>query len=409
MAVQPEMIGDVDEGTPTGPVNDNGLTADEQAAFDAMKPEPGESDAPPEPEPEPDAPSEVEPKPDVVPPVLEADDEEEDPAPVDPKTGKTSPPKTVNFGKHQRLLAKAQKEAETLRTENERTKIEQARLAERLAILNEALTAPPAPDPAAAQAAAVAANPMLEETINPADDAIKALDQMQRRQVWLAENQNSFTEAAEANNADRELFNSFQRDTAAYSATPEGKDFFGDNGAYQYLKNSRLVELGISLFDKDPTDPAVKFTAAEVNRMVADFNAEEKWVVNNALSSQKSPSQAIMKLARGRGWRPPEAPVPPVGWTSPAARAQARGPQPPRGGIPEIVAPAAQTAVARIQAEKAGAAASRSLSDGGGAPPGEPLTMERLNAMNDAEFAKYIDNMPAGALESIMGKPGAGY
>lgn len=419
MAVKPEMIGDVDEGTPSGSVNDQGLTADEQAQFDAMKDSEttGGDDAPgddtPSDDVDPNAPP-VDPNasPAVAAPpaVVDEDDEPDGPAVVDPKTGKQQ--KTVSYGKHQRLLTKAEQRAQQALEASNQAKIDNARLAERLAILNEALTAPPPPDPAAARAAEVAANPMLEETIDPAVDAIQALAQLQRRQTWMNENQNSFVEQTTATQEDTQLLQSFQSDTTAYAATEEGKHFMGTDGAYQFLKNSRLIELGISLFDKDPTDPNVQFTPAEVNKMVTDFNAEEKWVVANAIKQKKSPAQAIMKLARGRGWKVPEAAPAGGAPAAPAAAAAQPGALPGKpGGIPATpaaraapAAPGARSAVAQIQAEAAAAAASRSLSDGGGAPPPVELTPEVLLKMDDAEFGAYVDSLPKGRLDAIMGR-----
>jgi hypothetical protein len=89
------------------------------------------------------------------------------------------------------------------------------------------------------------------------------------------------------------------------------------------LKDSRLTELAISLFDKDPTDPAQVFTQAEINKLVADFNAEEKWVVANARKAGKSPSAAIMKLAKGRGFKPQVAQAQAAPAAAPAAPAVA--------------------------------------------------------------------------------------
>jgi len=62
------------------------------------------------------------------------------------------------------------------------------------------------------------------------------------------------------------------------------------------------------------------------------------------------------------------------------------------------------SAVAQIQAEKAGQAASRSLSDGGGAPPRGPLTPKELLDMDDEQFGIYIDNLPPHALQALMGR-----
>jgi len=63
-----------------------------------------------------------------------------------------------------------------------------------------------------------------------------------------------------------------------------------------------------------------------------------------------------------------------------------------------------RNAIAQIEAERAGAAASRSLSDGGGSPPGEPLSIEQLLQMDDETFGAYVDNLPTQRLQSIMGR-----
>jgi hypothetical protein len=60
--------------------------------------------------------------------------------------------------------------------------------------------------------------------------------------------------------------------------------------------------------------------------------------------------------------------------------------------------------VAQINAERAGQAASRSLSDGGGAPPSGPLTPKELLDMDDEQFGLYIDNLPPHALQALMGR-----
>ena len=380
--LQAEKIGDVDEGEPpaTPEVDDLGLTPDERQAFDGMKeadralPEAPESD---EPEPAADTPAGVEQPTLDAPPTAAApaqakkvepeEDDEPDQVTTDPRTGKQQ--RTISFGKHQRLLKREREAAEALRTANEENKINQAKLAERLSILNEALTTPVPPQPRTPQEAEyqrqqdIANNPLLEETIDPNVDLAGSIAQLQRRQIFMAHVNLEQQETTQEQLQDQELVRNFTRDTQMYSQTVEGQNFFGPDGAYQFIKNSRLVELGISLFDKDPTDPNEQFTQAEINKMIEDFNTEEKWVVNNALKSGKSPAKAIMRLAKGRGWKPPSqqqaAPAPAAAAQAPTARR---------------AAPAAPSAVAQIKAEQAGAAASRSLSDGGGAPPGEPLS-----------------------------------
>jgi hypothetical protein len=425
MAVQPEHIGDVDQGTPppASEVDELGLTPDERAAFDAMKDGPMDGDGPAEPPPPaeagtpapgetPPAPAPGDPKTPPAEPPAEPDDED-DIIVNNPKTGK--PQKTMSVGKHNRLLTKAQQEAQALRQQMETERLERVKLAERLSILNEALTTPPPQPqltPEQQQQQAMAQNPMLEPDIDPDEDAIGAVKQANRRLAFMAQQLTQSHESTQEQLEDQQLLQSFQRDTVAYSQTPDGQHFMGPEGAYQFLKNSRLTELGISLFDKDPTDPNEVFTQAEINRMIADFNAEEKWVVQNAIKSKKSPSAAIMKLARGRGWKPP---APGAAATAPAAPAAAapaapapRAPTNGNGAPPPLAQPPAaapaRSAVDQITEEAAAAAAGRSLSDGGGAPPPTELTAEKLLRMSDDEFARYVDNLPKEKLDAIMGR-----
>ena len=414
--LQAERIGDVEEGenlSPPGEVDELGLTPEEREQFDGMKEADrggGEADepeeAPEEPAPAtPPSPGVQEPPPPQPKKVAEPEeDEEPDQVMRDPRTGKEQ--RTISFGKHQRLLKKAREDAETLRKEAEEGRLNHAKLAERLAILNDALTAPAPPRELTPQEReqqrqeAMQQNPMLEDTIDPSMDIAGALAQMQRRQIFMAHATMQGQETTEEAMAHEKMVRDFTRDTQLYSQTEEGQHFFGMDGAYQHLKNSRLTEIAYSLFEKDPTDPNQQFTPQEIEKMVSDFNEEERWVVGNALRQGKSPAKAITHLAKLRGWRPPQAAAPAV---------QAPAPQPAqRSKFPPVPAArsaaAVPSAVAQIQAERAGAAASRSLSDGGGAPPSGPLSPNELLAMNDEEFGLYIDNLPKHQLEAMMGR-----
>lgn len=421
-----EKLGDVEEGyvPDSTEVDEQGLTPEERQAFDGMRdadkniPEAPESD---EPEPAADTPAGVD-RPageaaetpaeaKKAPPAEPEEDDEPDQEVRDPRTGKVQ--RTISFGKHQRLLKKAREDAEALRKSAEEGKVSQAKLAERLAILNEALTAPPVPQPRTAEEEQflrqqeIAQNPMLEETIDPQIDLAGSIAQIQRRQSFMVNSSMQQQEYTQEAIADQQMIHDYGRDAQLYAGTEEGRHFFGDDGAYQFLKNSRLIELGIALFDKDPTDSRDQFTQQEINKIVADFNTEEKWVVGNALRAGKSPAKAIMRLAKGRGWKPPAATTAPAAPVSTTPVAGVRRAAAPASGT---AATAQRSAVAQLQAEKAGAAAARSLSDGGGAPPAEPLSVEQLLKMDDDEFGTYIDNLPAARLQALMGRefPGRG-
>lgn len=407
MAEKAEVIGDVEQGAPSGATDDIGLTPDERAAWDSMQAAekiPDDSEGSPAPEEAPEVPAEGAEKPaDAV--AAEGEDGGDDateaaeaaPA-IDPKTGKP-PQKQVSWQKHQRLLAKRDGKLAATEKELQTERENRVKLAERLAILNEALTAPPPVDPETAKKQAAAENPMLEPDIKVEDDALGAIAQLQRRNAYLLQQTTRRHEVTQATLEDQQLQQAFERDAAAFSRTDEGQHF---GAAYQFLKDSRLTELAMSLFDKDPNDPTQVFSQAEITRLVNDFNAEEKWVVTNARKGGKSPSAAIMKLAKGRGFKP-------------SAVAQAAPPAPAAAASPAIPAPAKNgngaapvaTAVAKIQAEAEGAAASRSLSDGGGAPPALELTPDRLLKMGDDEFGQFIDNLPKHKLDALMGRPAA--
>jgi len=420
--LQAERIGDVEEGenlSPPGEVDELGLTPEEREQFDGMKEADrggGEADEPEE-APEEPAPA-TPPSPGVQEPPAQPkkvaepeEDEEPDQVMRDPRTGKEQ--RTISFGKHQRLLNKARADAEALRAQAEEGRINHAKLAERLAILNDALTAPAPPRDLTPQELeqqrqeAMQQNPMLEDTIDPSMDIAGALAQMQRRQIFMAHATMQGQETTEEAMAHEKMVRDFTRDTQLYSQTEEGQHFFGMDGAYQHLKNSRLTEIAYSLFEKDPTDPNQQFTPQEIEKMVSDFNEEERWVVGNALRQGKSPAKAITHLAKLRGWRPPQAaaPVQPQAPVVSGTQSARRPGSPPQAAIHGLARPAAvPSAVAQIQAERAGAAASRSLSDGGGAPPSGPLSPSELLAMNDEEFGLYIDNLPKHQLEAMMGR-----
>lgn len=399
MAVRPEMIGDVEEGAApeNGARDELGLTAEERTAWDAMQaPDAPSADGEAAPEDATPAPAEALARPESE-ALAEGEDDADDVQEIvpDPKSGKT-PQKVINYSKHQRELKKRDDRLaateQLLRTESEN----RIKLAERLSILNEALTAPVPVDPVKAQEAAVAANPFLEPDIDIAEDALAAIAQTQRRQKWQNEHFAQTNETTQATLEDRQLKDDFQRDADGFKRTDVGQHF---DAAYQFLKDSRLTELGISLFDKDPNDPNEIFTQAQINRLVGDFNTEEKWVVANARKEGKSPSAVIMKLAKGRGFKPQAAVPAPSAATTPAVISAKNG----NGAAPG----ATSSAVAKILAETESAAASRSLSDGGGAPPPVALTQEVLLRMNDDEFAAYVDSFP-GQVASLMGKPAPG-
>lgn len=357
-----------------------GLSAEDQALFDGMQT--GDTPAG-------DPVADVDPADDVEvedadADVIEADAPAEGPlaAPKTPAelaaeaaTGKKPAPKTVSFGKYQRELKRAGETAAAAQAEAKKAREDAIKLAERVAIINEALTAQPA---AAVDPNAPPANPFEEADIDPTEDYAESVKQIQRRQRYQMENQNRVEQDVTVSREDQQMRDTFQRDFSAAAGVDATVPL-----AYQFLKDSRLTEICISEFDKDPNDPEEVFTPQEVARMVQIFNAEEKYVVGNAIKAGKSPTAAILRLAKARGFKPPAAPQP------------AAVPQPEaRSGTGRAIIPAAAPSAAEQIATLAAARdAGKSLSDGGGAPPESGISAKMLLDMDDEEFRAFIDGL----------------
>lgn len=403
-----EVIPDVGDGAssePAGEVNEFGLTADEQAEFDRMKtgaPDPGEGDG--------DGADDLDDAGDEggdgeadgdqleaeTPPVAPAAAKTPAELAAEAAAGKKPAKTTVSVGKYQRDLKKLQDQLAAAQGETKKEREDRIKLAERVSIINEAIAAqsaaPPVVDPNAPPA-----NPFEEADINPEEDYAGAVKQVQRRQRYSNEQQTRVENDVVETREDQELRGTFERDfSAAASKDPTVP------AAYQFLKDSRLVEICITEFDKDPRDPGEVFTKDEVTKMVQMFNSEEKWVVQSAIKANKSPTAAIMRLAKARGFIPakpaaaaPAAAVVPAA-SVPAVRNGARAP------VAAAVVPSAAAALAELAAAKE---AGKSLSDGGGAPP-SGVTADMLLRMGDEEFAQFVDELPKHQLDALMGRAG---
>jgi hypothetical protein len=418
-----EVIPDVDDGAGapgSEEVNEQGLTAAEQALFDGMR----TGDVPADPaagddqdgdgsgDPDGGAGDPAGGDPDGTGALARDQNDKAAPwqpgeqAPVDGK-GAQKPPKTVNYSKYQRELQRANTAREAAETAARKEREDRIKLTARVDLINEALAAQRQSAEQAAAAAqadpnALPENPFDEQDIDPAEDYAGAVAQVNRRTRYQYDHQQQLQQTVQTSNDDRQLKDTFERDFRAYASTPEGKDL---PAAYQFLKDSRLTEICITKFDKDPNDPNEVFTPAEVQEMVNLFNQEEKWVVSNALTQKKSPAQAILKLARSRGFKPVPAPAPQPR-PAPGAR-----PAAPAARVPAVVprapaapaAPTSEDATAALAALRQNQEDGRSLSDGGGVPPGG-LTAEMLLKLNDTEFGELVDSLNEHQLQALMGR-----
>lgn len=401
-----ERLADAGDGTDPsdddgGDVNEaTGLTFEEQAAFDGMRtgdtpagdPEPADGDPDPAADPDgedadADAPGEAEPP--AGGPLAEEKTAAE--LAADATAGKKPAPKTVSFGRYQRDVKKASDAAAAAQAEAQRARDDQIRLAERVALINEALSAKatPAVDPNAPPA-----NPFEEEDIDPEVDYAASVKQIQRRQRFQNENQSRVEQDVTVSREDQQMRDTFVRDYQTASATDPNVA-----PAYQFLKDSRFTEICISEFDKDPNDPADidRFTPQEIARAVQVFNAEEKYVVGNAIKQNKSPTAAIVRLAKARGFKPP----------APAARVAASAAAAPAARTNGSAAPmpSAATELASLAAAKE---AGKSLSDGGGAPPESGISAKMLLDMSPEAFEEFLEGLSPKEerqLNAILGRP----
>lgn len=377
---------------------DIGLDADEQAVYDSMKSEPAPTGDPGHVEPEaPAEPVAATPEPAVTPgseppiagavsPVQSEDDADDDADPA-PLADGTKPPKRVSFNKFKRAEDDAKAAAAELKNEREKNAKaaeNQARLDERLRLINEALTTQPAvpvdedpePDP---EADIFGHNAWLKR-------------QLLKTQTSLSEFREQVETGQQASQADQRLSSTYMDDAARFAQTEPN---FGP--AYVYLMNVRVAQIASQKpYYRDLSDPNVApLTASELSEIKTSIANEEKGIVSAALKAGKSPAQAVFLMARATGYRP-APPAPTNGALPPAPTSTAPPvPAPPNGAAKPSV-----TAV--IDGIKKGQDAALSLSHGGGTPA-PVLNMEKLASMPQDEFAELLNNMTPEGLRRAMG------
>jgi hypothetical protein len=349
---------------------DDGFTAEERTAFDQMRD--ATSDPAPAPTPEP-TPA---PAPAAADAGGEDDDDEEDAgaapvagaAPAQPAADGTVAPVVPKRRVSARKYERAEEARKVAERERDDMRQSQARLDERLRILNEALT----PVPAATAEAEEDAEPDADQDIfawvnwKKRDDA--------RFRAEIAERQTS------------------------QQTRMEEQDL---STAYQVLMANRTFELAQYFFQKDLTENGVALTDDEVGKIRQTIAGEERELVSGAIKNKRSPAKAVLALAKARGFRPTAAaPAPkPNGVAAPATGAVAAPAAVPGALNTPVAAPRVEDEIARI---REGSEAARSLSTGGGAPP-NPLTPEKLANMSDDEFAHMVESMSPDQERQLFG------
>jgi hypothetical protein len=393
------------------PERDDGLSAEEQAAFDAMRSDTTVAGGTVDPEPDADAADKgAEQGADKAAPAAgdkpeqaaaEDDDEADEPAPAagtQPQPGQAGekPPRRVSYSKYARETGELKKALDDAQKERTTNAAAQARLDERLRILNEALLSGQAPD-----------KPDQPQDDDPEPDADKDIfehNKWLKRQ--LTKTQGQINELAtglqgerQQSQADQALQNGYLADVQQFVAKEPN---FAP--AYQYLMQVRTAQYAQILFDKDLGEQGVQLTPQEFSRIQSEVAREEKQLVGAALQKGKSPAEHIFKVARASGFRPQAAQqAAPQGNGAAAkpgngAAANGNGNGAAAGG-PSKAAQASEE-IARI---KNGQDASLSLSGGGGSPA-VPLTAEKLASMSEDEFNAMIESLPESEIRRLMGQ-----
>lgn len=372
-----ELQSDVEEN--------GGLSAQEQAQFDAMR---TGSDMPADPPTKIDSvlpdptlkPDKVDP-PDPVDhdPDVETIKDAAGKDVLDATTGK--PQKRVSFHKYQRT-EKLLKEAE------ERARIsaeKEARIDERLKIINEAL-ATPGPDEQQQQ---------RDEDPEPDPETqIFEHNKWLRRQLAKTNDRlNSFQEQQTTHAQEVELHNTYMSSAAQFASTEPA---FA--AAYVYLIKQRegeLIEAGVK--DK-------KLRDAQIVR-------EERGLVKGAIDDSANPAQRIFNIAVMRGFNKEAAlaemakkangSAAPAAAAASAPAADARRLDAP-GAVAASAAAAKPDVKAEIEAIKAGTAASMTLSGSGGSAPSQ-LTPQILADMPQEEFDEMVAKLSKKQLRELLG------
>ena len=330
----------------------------------------------------------------------EADDEADGVETVtDQRTGKKQ--QRVSFHKFQRMQKAYEDSQRALQDLTTRSAAEQARITERLNIINEALSTPaqqPGGDP--------------EPEADPEPDPEKDIFEYVKWQGRRIEEAHSTIRDLRNNVTSREegerLQGTYQRHAVQFAQTEPN---FA--GAYVYLIRQREAEL---LANGVPADD-----------VTAQIAREEQGLVKKALAKGVNAAEHIFTLAKARGFQPLTAEQLAAarrqqngnGAAAPAAAPPAKDPNAldaggaPRGSVPAVKqngaangspAPAAGKPNVQeiIENIKKGQEASLSLSNVGGAVP-PTLTPELLGNMSEEDFNRLVDNLPEARLRELLG------
>ncbi len=222
-----------------------------------------------------------------------------------------------------------------------------ARAEERLAVLNEVLTQPTAPQ--------TQTGPAQEEVPDPEKDIFAYVKHLEKKLSGLEQTTQKTVEERQREQSLNQLQSAYAADAQRFmTEKPDFKD------AYGYIANSRARELAALGYSQDQIRQQLTY--------------EETNIVAQAFQQKRSPSAVLYEQAIARGYTPKQA----------AAAAQSINP------------------AQRLDNVARGQATQKSLSGTGGSA-GEGLTIEALASMSDEEFAATAAKIGKSKLKAIMG------
>ncbi len=312
-----------------------------------------------------------------------ADDDADDGEPDPTQGGKF--PQRVNYQRFRRETERRK----AVEAENFKLKDRFARIDERMKILNEAAKLD------ATQGKDVQKDPNdLGPMPDPEEDIFATAKWQAKKIEQLEGSINGVASARTADTEEASLRNSYQQDVRTFAA--ENADFLGQGGAYEYLMASRVAELAMSMYRVNLYQEGAQLPKEQLDRIAKVIEAEEKQIATAALKEGWSPSEVIYGMAQARGYRK-AAPA------DGGAAQQQNGKAPVGGKAPaQQGAPGKPSVSAAIAAVKRGVDNNKSLSSGGGAPETE-LTGQALDAMDDDQFAAFLQTASPEQMRAVLG------
>lgn len=312
--------------------------------------------------------------------VSETDDDDADEAPAAqaPADGQQQPQQ-----RERRRVSRREFESERqARLKAEQTLQEQAvrnaRVEERLSLLQQALQEPTQPD-----------QPQAE--IDPEQDIFGAYRQTRDQLKSLAAEVNAYKEQLATGQAEmeaeRRYFDSLNRFAG------KQPDFLN---AYHTAIRGRAAQLvGESYSDvTDEQLAGIREGTIGIPQPIADqLRQEERSLYRTAFEQNRDPGAVLYRYAQSFGYRPPQQPKP-----NGAAPASAPlGGEPAAQPAPTAPARAAGTPTATdvINSIQRGQAAATSLSKAGGSAPDAELTPQALADMSEEQFAALFNELQA--------------